>query len=158
MGGTKHLYPYIINQRNNGISQKRRTLYYFTRERNNKREKSNTFQVPSIRFELEQTDRMFHFHSRVWKHSQHHPQSSKAMICQAKQHNQPALLPEQLQLEFHYSTWMHDLPWTLRTREAGELALFFGMLFREAGYLSVHVEQMENISSIREVLLLRVFC
>ena len=81
-----------------------------------------------------------------------------AIIRHAKANNQLHLLPEQIQIEFHFSSWMHDLPWTLRTRNTGELALFFGMLFREAGYMAVHIQSADPYPSLREVLMLRVFC
>lgn len=80
------------------------------------------------------------------------------MIAQASTMGLKHLLPEQMQLEFHYSTWMFDLPWSLRKREAGELVAFFSMLFREGGYVAVHVDRIENIASLQEVLLLKVFC
>lgn len=79
-----------------------------------------------------------------------------SMIRQAYERNMWHLLPEQMQIEFHYATWMYDLPWSLRTRETGELVAFFSMLFREAGYVVVHVENV--FSTIRELLLLKIYC
>lgn len=79
------------------------------------------------------------------------------MIRYSREHDLMHLLPDQLQLEFHYATWMYDLPWSLRTRTTGELVAFFSMLFREAGYVAVHFEN-QRWPTLREILFLRVYC
>ena len=79
------------------------------------------------------------------------------IIRQARKRNLWHLLPDQLQVEFHYATWMYDLGWSLQTRDVGELAAFFSMLFREAGYMAVHNDGT-TFPTLREVLFLRIYC
>ena len=79
------------------------------------------------------------------------------MLRQARERNLWHLLPDQLQVEFHSSTCMYDLGWSLRTRNVGELTAFFSMLFREAGYMAVHIDGV-FWPSLREVLFVRIYC
>jgi hypothetical protein len=46
------------------------------------------------------------------------------------------MLPLQISVEIHYATRMFDLPWMLRLRQAGELALLFGTMYRKGGVLA----------------------
>jgi len=81
------------------------------------------------------------------------------MIRRANEMNQVHLLPTQLQIEFHFQTWMFDLNWSLRNRQTGELAIMFSMLFREGGYIPVHVKTYGNgAPGLAELLLVRVYC
>jgi len=67
------------------------------------------------------------------------------------------MLPMQISTEIHYATRMYDLPWMLRFRQAGELMMFFGVMFR-SGYALVHTENIPGCDACLEVLFVRAFC
>jgi hypothetical protein len=66
-------------------------------------------------------------------------------------------LPEQIIVELHWATKMTNLPWTLRTRQTGELAILFAMLFY-SGYLPVFTFFSPYCAPCLEVLFVRVMC
>lgn len=68
------------------------------------------------------------------------------------------ILPNQISVELHFASRMYDLPWTLRTRQAGEIALLFGVMYRRGGYLAVHVDFDEGCKPCLEVLFAKVTC
>jgi hypothetical protein len=53
---------------------------------------------------------------------------------------------------------MYDLAWLKRWRNAGEIALFSGMMYNLGGYLPVKFEEQETCDACMEVLYVRVFC
>ena len=65
--------------------------------------------------------------------------------------------PEQVIMEMHYSTRMVDLPWMLRQRQTGELALFFSLLFQKGGYIPAY-QFWQVHAPLLEVLMVRVIC
>lgn len=79
------------------------------------------------------------------------------MIREAKERNMMHLLPQQIQVELHYSTWMYDLPWAMRAVQTGELMSVFSMLFREGGYVTVFREKPFS-TMLMEVLLVKIYC
>lgn len=80
------------------------------------------------------------------------------MLKEAQEKNLKHLLPQQISVELHYSTRMYDLPWHMRFRQAGEIALFAGLMYRQGGYVIVHVKYIRGCDSCAEVLFVRVFC
>jgi hypothetical protein len=68
------------------------------------------------------------------------------------------ILPQQIGVEIHYASRMFDLPWMLRMRQAGELALLFGTMYRKGGYLPVRVNFDPGCASCLEVLFVRILC
>jgi len=67
--------------------------------------------------------------------------------------------PEQIMVEIHWATRMVDNRSVLRTRQASEMALFFGQLFNQGGYLPVFVKYFEpHCATCLEVLFVRVLC
>jgi FkbM family methyltransferase len=80
------------------------------------------------------------------------------MLREAQEKNSKHLLPQQISVELHYSTRMYDLPWHMRLRQAGEIALFAGMMYRQGGYVIVHVKYIRGCDACAEVLFVRVFC
>jgi hypothetical protein len=68
------------------------------------------------------------------------------------------ILPHQISVEFHYASRMFDLPWMLRMRKAGEVALLFGTVYRKGGYLLVHVNFNPGCAPCLEVLFVRILC
>jgi len=79
------------------------------------------------------------------------------MVQEAREKNLEHLLPQQIQVELHYMTWMYDLSWAMRAVQTGEIMSLFSMLFREAGYVAVFIEK-NLYPSLREVLLLKIYC
>mmetsp|Transcript_8610 Transcript_8610/g.15602 ORF Transcript_8610/g.15602 Transcript_8610/m.15602 type:complete len:236 (+) Transcript_8610:350-1057(+) len=79
------------------------------------------------------------------------------MVEEARDRNMHHLLPEQIQVELHYSTWMFDLPWAMRAVQTGELMSVFSALFREAGYMAVFNERAIS-PMLKEVLLIKIYC
>ena len=67
------------------------------------------------------------------------------------------LWPEQVIMELHYATRMVDLPWMLRMRQAGELSLFFALMFQKGGYMPV-IQFWQRWPTLVEVLMVRVLC
>jgi hypothetical protein len=80
------------------------------------------------------------------------------MLKDAQEKNLKHLLPQQISVELHYGTRMYDLPWHMRLRQAGEIALFAGMMYRQGGYVLVHVKYIRGCDPCAEVLFVRVFC
>jgi len=80
------------------------------------------------------------------------------MLNTAKKTGSKNKLPTQISIELHYATRMYDLPWMMRHRQAGEIAMFTGMMYREGGYLPMHVEYTMGCDSCAEILFVRVFC
>ena len=70
----------------------------------------------------------------------------------------PTLWPEQIMMEVHWATRMVALPWMTRTRTAGEIALFFGMLFNHGGYILVSTRVFDGCEPCMEVLLVKALC
>lgn len=68
------------------------------------------------------------------------------------------LLPVQISVELHYASRMYDLEWMLRTRQAGEVTMFNGMMYNLGGYVPVHTKYMRGCDACVEVLYIRVFC
>lgn len=68
------------------------------------------------------------------------------------------LLPVQISVELHYASRMYDLEWMLRTRQAGEITMFNGMMYNLGGYVPVHTKYMKGCDACVEVLYIRVFC
>jgi len=68
------------------------------------------------------------------------------------------LLPSQISVELHYITRMYDLPWHLRILQAGEIAMFVGMMYNRGGYVLVNTKYFKRCGSCVEVLFVRVFC
>jgi hypothetical protein len=66
--------------------------------------------------------------------------------------------PEQIMVETHWSSRMVDLPWMLRHRQAGELALFYSSLYHRGGYIPVHTRNFRGCEPCMEVLLAKVLC
>lgn len=66
-------------------------------------------------------------------------------------------LPEQIIVELHWASKMTNLPWVLRTRQTGELAILFSMLF-SSGYLPVFTFFSKYCAPCLEVLFVRVLC
>jgi hypothetical protein len=85
-----------------------------------------------------------------------------AMLRDAAKKSTQHFLPSQISIEVHYGTRMYDLPWMLRFRQTGELALFFNMMY-QSGYLvvfsDINTEKDKNYpGSVTEIVLVRVFC
>lgn len=80
------------------------------------------------------------------------------MLKEAQEKNLKHLLPQQISVELHYGTRMYDLPWHMRLRQAGEIALFAGMMYRQGGYVLVHVKYISGCDPCAEVLFVGVFC
>ena len=70
----------------------------------------------------------------------------------------PIMWPEQIMMEVHWATRMVALPWMTRTRTAGEIALFFGMLFNHGGYIIVNARVFDGCEPCMEVLLVKALC
>jgi|EP00970_Alexandrium_tamarense_P012430 FkbM family methyltransferase len=70
----------------------------------------------------------------------------------------PSMWPEQIIMEVHWSTRMVDISWMLRTRQAAEIALYFGVLFNRGGYIPVHRTFFPGCGPCMEVLLVRAVC
>mmetsp|Transcript_9857 Transcript_9857/g.14516 ORF Transcript_9857/g.14516 Transcript_9857/m.14516 type:complete len:403 (-) Transcript_9857:242-1450(-) len=70
-----------------------------------------------------------------------------------------SMWPEQIMMEVHWATRMVDVSTMLRTRQAAELSLFFGMLFTHGGYIPIHIKYFDPIcGSCMELLLVRAVC
>lgn len=80
------------------------------------------------------------------------------MLQDAEARNTKHLLPLQISIELHYITRMYDLPWHMRQRQAGEIAMFSSMMFNKGGYVITHAKFMEGCDSCAEVLFVRTFC
>lgn len=70
----------------------------------------------------------------------------------------PTFWPEQIMMEVHWATRMVKLPWMTRTRTAGEIAMFFGMLFNHGGYIVANSRVFDGCEPCMEVLLVKVLC
>lgn len=81
-----------------------------------------------------------------------------SMLLEANSNNMRHLLPQQVAMELHYSTRMYDLDWQLRYRQAAEIAMFVGLMFRKGGYVLVHTKFTRGCSPCMEVLFVRTFC
>ena len=79
------------------------------------------------------------------------------MVNDARETGMMHMLPLQISTEIHYATRMYDLPWMMRFRQAGELMMFFGVMFR-GGYVVAHKENIPGCDSCLEVLFVRAFC
>ena len=80
------------------------------------------------------------------------------MIIEAEESGSKNLLPTQISVELHYTTRMYDLDWMTRYRQAGELTLFLGFMFRKGGYTIVHTKFNPPWDDPMEVLFVRAFC
>ena len=80
------------------------------------------------------------------------------MILEAEESGSKHLLPTQISVELHYATRMYDLDWFTRYRQAGELTLFLGFMFRKGGYTIVHTKFNPDGDDPIEVLFVRAFC
>lgn len=80
------------------------------------------------------------------------------IIVDAAKTGSTSKLPSQISVELHYATRMYDLPWLLRLRQAGEIAMLTGLMYRVGGYLPVNVQYFEDCEACAEVLFVRVFC
>jgi len=80
------------------------------------------------------------------------------MIIEAEESGTKHLLPTQISVELHYTTRMYDLDWMTRYRQAGELNIFLGFMFRKGGYTIVHTKFNFPKSDPMEVLFVRAFC
>jgi len=69
-----------------------------------------------------------------------------------------SLLPQQIQVELHWATRMTGVEWMLRTRGAGELALFSSMMYLGGGYLPIHLDFNPGCVSCMEVLYYKTVC
>lgn len=69
-----------------------------------------------------------------------------------------SLLPEQIVVELHTATRMYDLPWLLRSRQAAEVTLLIGQMYRQGGYLPVYVDYNPGCGPCLEVLFVKVLC
>ena len=74
-------------------------------------------------------------------------QESSAMI---------SLLPQQIQVELHWSSRMTGLPWRLRTRTSAEVALFSAMMFNAGGYIPILIDYTPYCPPCMEVLYFRL--
>ena len=71
----------------------------------------------------------------------------------------PEIWPEQIAIEIHWATRMVSAPSVLRTISTAEIALLFGHLFIQGGYLPVKAKYFDpDCSSCLEVLFVRVRC
>jgi hypothetical protein len=68
------------------------------------------------------------------------------------------LWPEQIMVETHWGSRMVDLPWVLRHRQAGEMALFYSSMFHHGGYIPVYAKNFKGCPPCMEVLLVKVLC
>mmetsp|Transcript_3342 Transcript_3342/g.3855 ORF Transcript_3342/g.3855 Transcript_3342/m.3855 type:complete len:440 (+) Transcript_3342:122-1441(+) len=80
------------------------------------------------------------------------------MLKEASESGKQHLLPKQISIELHYGTRMIDLPWIMRWRKTGEIALFSAMMYNVGGYLPVRIEPQGDCDPCMEVLYIRVFC
>jgi len=80
------------------------------------------------------------------------------MINEAELSGSKDMLPSQISVELHYATRMYDLPWMMRQRQAGEIAMFSGIMYRKGGYLPVFVKYFQRCDACVELLFVRVFC
>jgi len=67
-------------------------------------------------------------------------------------------LPEQIIVELHYASRMYDLPWMLRSRQAGEISMLFTMMYQLGGYLPVYYNYDPGCPPCLEVLFVKVLC
>jgi len=79
------------------------------------------------------------------------------MVNDARETGMMHMLPLQISTEIHYATRMYDLPWMMRFRQAGELMMFFGVMFR-GGYVVANKENIPGCDACLEVLFVRAFC
>jgi len=80
------------------------------------------------------------------------------MLKEATTSENQNMLPAQISIELHYGTRMYDLPWIMRWRNTGEIALFSAMMYNAGGYLPVRIEGPSGCDACMEVLYVRVFC
>jgi len=68
------------------------------------------------------------------------------------------IYPDQILLEFHFLTIMHELPWVGRDRDGGEIFMFFQYLFETHGYALATRRDNVVCLSCTEVTLVKVMC
>jgi hypothetical protein len=69
-----------------------------------------------------------------------------------------SMLPQQIQVEFHWGTRMTGVEWMSRTRSAGEIALLLDAMYLGGGYLAIHLDFNRFCSTCMEVLFFKAVC